>query len=125
MNCKLTQDDCAEIYHSLAIAHAANLQARIGYDGEQLEKCELSKSDALTIYRALMHKRERILGAAYDSYPGEVKQVGSITFELAEQCGRIIAEIGNLGENLVTRDAPTPKRVTPRQVLRDSSQVSR
>jgi hypothetical protein len=105
MNCKLTKEDCAEIYHALGYAHAGNLQARIGCDGEKLEKCavNLFKRDALTIYRALMTKRERILEGAYDSYPGEVKQVGSITFELAEQFGRILAEIGNLGENLVTR----------------------
>jgi hypothetical protein len=103
MNCKLTEDDCAEIYHSLGYGYAANLKARIGYDGEELEKRELSKSDAQTIYRALMNKRERVLEGAYDSHPGEVKQVGSITFELAEQFGRILAEIGNLGENLVTK----------------------
>jgi hypothetical protein len=99
----LTKDECAEIYHSLGFAHAANLQARIGYDGEKIEKCELSKSDAQTIYRALMNKRERILEGAYDSYPGEVGQIGSTTFELAEQFGRILAEIGPLGENLVTK----------------------
>jgi hypothetical protein len=103
MNCTLTKDECAEIYHSLGFAHAANLQARIGYDGEKMEQCELPKSDAQTIYRALMNKRERILEGAYDSYPGEVGQVGSITFELAEQFGRILAEIGPLGENLVTK----------------------
>ncbi len=105
MNCKLTKDDCAEIYRTLGYAHAANLQARIGYDGEKLEKCEVNlfKSDAQTIYRALMDKLERILDGAYDSYPGEVKQVDSITFELAEQFGHILAEIGNLGANLVMR----------------------
>ena len=104
MNCKLTRDDCAEIYRSLGFAHAANVQARIGYDGEELEKHEVNlfKSDAQTIYRALMNKRERILEGAYDSFPGEVKQVGSITFELAEQFDHILAEIGCLGENLVT-----------------------
>jgi hypothetical protein len=103
MNCTLTKDQCAEIYHSLELAHAANLQARIGYDGEKMENCDLSKSDAQTIYRALMNKRERILEGAYDSYPGEAGQVGSVTFELADQYGRILAEIGPLGENLVTK----------------------
>jgi hypothetical protein len=103
MNCKLTKDDCAEIYHSVAFAHSAILQARIGYNGEELEKRELSKSDAQTIYRALMNKRKRILEGAYDSYPGEVERIGSITFELAEQFSRILAEIGPLGENLATK----------------------
>jgi hypothetical protein len=73
MNCQLTKEDCAEIYHSLAVAHAANLQARIGYDGEKIEKCELFKNDAQTIYQVLTDRRERTLEGAYDSYPGEVK----------------------------------------------------
>jgi hypothetical protein len=103
MNCTLTKDDCAEIYHSLGYVHAVRLQARIGYDGEKLETCGLSKSDAQTIYRAVMKKRERILEGAYDSCPGAVTQTGSITFELAEQFGRILAEIGPLGENLVRK----------------------
>lgn len=103
MNCKLSKDERAEIYHSLGNAHAANLQARIGYDGEKLEQCELSKRDAQTIYRALSNKRDRILEGAYDSYPGEVERVGSITFELAEQFARILAEIGPMGENLVRK----------------------
>jgi hypothetical protein len=102
MNCKLTEDERAEIYQSLGYAHAANLQVRIGFDGEKIEQCDFSKSDAQTIYRSLMNKRERILEGAYDSYPDEVGQVGSITFELADQYGRILAEVGLLGENLIT-----------------------
>lgn len=105
MSCELTKDDCAEIYRTLGYAHAANLQARIGYDGEKLEKCEVNlfKCDAQIIYRALKDKLERILDGAYDSYPGEVKKVGSITFELAAQFERILAEIGYLGGNLLTK----------------------
>lgn len=107
MNCTLTKDDCAEIYHTLGSAHAVSLQARIGYDGEKIENCGLSKIDAQTIYRALASKRERVLEGAYDSYPGEVDRVGSITFELAGQFERILAEIGLLGENLVAESYRT------------------
>jgi len=107
MNCNLTEDQRAEIYQSLGYAHAVNLQARIGFDGEKIEQCDFSKSDAQTIYRSLTNKRERILEGAYDSYPGEVERVDSITFELADQYGRILAEIGHLGENLVTKSRLT------------------
>jgi hypothetical protein len=107
MNCNLTEDQRAEIYQSLGYAHAVNLQARIGFDGEKIEQCELSKSDAQTIYRSLTTKRDRILEGAYDSYPGEVGRADSITFDLANQYGRILAEIGNLGENLITKSRLT------------------
>lgn len=103
MNYILSKDDCAEIYHALGFAHATNLQARVGHDGENLAsgKVYLFKRDATIIYQALMDKRARILEGAYDSYDGEVKQVGSITYELAEQFGRILTEIGDRGENLL------------------------
>jgi hypothetical protein len=38
MFCNLTKEDCAAIYHALGCIHAANSQARIGYDGELLAK---------------------------------------------------------------------------------------
>ena len=38
MICNLTNEDCAEIYQSLGCAHIANLQARIGFDGEALQR---------------------------------------------------------------------------------------
>ena len=102
VSCKLSKEDCAEIYHALGCAHAANLQMRIGFDGEELEKGEVSlrKIDALAIYNALIDKRERTLQGAYDTYPGEASQPGTIPFELAEHVGRILAEIGKRGENL-------------------------
>lgn len=62
------------------------------------EENHLCHPGYLTIRRALMTKRERIFEGAYDSYPGEVKWVGSITFELAGQFGCILAEIGTLRE---------------------------
>ncbi len=102
MNCTLSKDDCAEIYHALGAAHATNLQARIGFDGEKLAtgKMDLFKRDVETIYRALSEKRAYILSGAYDTFDGEVTQVGSLTFELAQQLGRILAEIGEGGEKL-------------------------
>jgi hypothetical protein len=102
MKWNLTKEDCAEIYHALGCAHAANLQARIGYDGEELAKGDgnLFKGDAQTIYRAVMEERERVLDGAYDSFPGEVNQIGSVPCKLAEHLGRILGLIGNRGEKL-------------------------
>jgi hypothetical protein len=48
----------------------------------------------------LGEERERVLQGAYDAYPGEVKQAGSITFKLAEHPKEIIAKIGVRGEEL-------------------------
>lgn len=102
MFCNLTKEDCAAIYHALGCIHAANLQARIGLDGELLEKGDghLFRGDARTIYDALGEERERVLQGAYDAYPGEVKQAGSITFKLAEHLKETIAKIGVRGEEL-------------------------
>jgi hypothetical protein len=102
MNCTLSKDDCAEIYHALGTAHATNLQARLGYEGERLAigKVDLFRRDIETIYRVLVEKRAHILNGAYDTFDGEVNQIGSLTFELAEQFGRILAEIGEGGEKL-------------------------
>ena len=47
MSCELTKDDCAEIYRTLGYAHAANLQARIGYDGEKLRSVRSICSSAM------------------------------------------------------------------------------
>ena len=82
MFCNLTKEDCAVIYYALGCMHAANLQARIGQEGELLEKGDghLFKGDAKTIYDALSEERERVLQGAYDGYPGEVEKSGSITF---------------------------------------------
>ena len=102
MFCNLTKEDCAEIYHALGCIHAANLQARIGYDGELLAKGDghLFRGDAKTIYDSLAEERERIREGAYDSYPGEAKQAGSVTFKLAERIEQILAKIGVRGERL-------------------------
>jgi hypothetical protein len=104
MDWNLTKEDCAEIYHALGCAHAVNLQARIGYDGEELVKGDgkLFKGDAQAIYRAVAEERERVLRGAYDSCPGEVNQAGSIPFQLAEHLAQILAKIGNRGEGLTT-----------------------
>jgi hypothetical protein len=104
MNCILTKEDCKELYRALGCAHAANLQLTIGYDGEELAEGEanLNRSEAHTIYRALMNRREHIIRGAYDAYPDEVKTSGSFTFELLEHVESILAKIGDLGENLVT-----------------------
>jgi hypothetical protein len=98
----LSKDDCAEIYHALGTAHATNLQARLGYEGERLAtgKVDLFKRDMETIYRVLVEKRAHILGGAYDTFDGEVNQIGSLTFELAEQFERILTEIGEGGVKL-------------------------
>jgi len=103
MNCILSKDDCAEIYHALGVAHATSLQARLGYDGENLArgKVDLFKRDVETIYQVLVQKRAHILSGAYDTFDGEVERVGSLTFELAEQFGRILDEIGEGGERLI------------------------
>jgi hypothetical protein len=102
MNCTLSKEDCAEIYHALGSAHATNLQARLGYDGERLAtgKVDLFKRDVESIYRVLVEKHAHILNGAYDTFEGEVNQIGSLTFELAEQFGRMLAEIGEGGEKL-------------------------
>jgi hypothetical protein len=102
MNCTLSRDDCAEIYHALGTAHATNLQARLGFEGEKLAtgKVDLFKRDVEAIYRALVEKRAYILKGAYDTFDGEVNQIGSLTFEMAEQLGRILFEIGEGGEEL-------------------------
>jgi hypothetical protein len=102
--CDLTKEDCAEIYHALGCAHAVNLQARIGFEGEDLAKGEgtLFKGDANTIYRAVSEERERVLQGAYDSYPGEVDRTGSVSWKLAEHLGHILAVIGPRGEKLNT-----------------------
>jgi hypothetical protein len=115
MNCRLTKRDCREIYHSLGLVRARILQLRLGEDGEQLAsgKMELNRTEAETIYRALADRRERILRGAYDSYPNEAQKPGSVTFEMAEQVERILANIGYLGKNLLPkienfRPAPAP-----------------
>ena len=104
MTCTLTKEDCMEIYRALGCAHARNLQLSIGYNGEGLENGEvtLSRGEAQTIYRALTNERERILRGAYDAYPGEAMTAGSITFELLEHVGQLLARIGFLGEQLAT-----------------------
>ena len=97
MFCNLTKEDCAAIYHALGCLHAANLQVRIGFDGELLVKGDghLFRGDAMTIYDALSEERERILQGAYDAYPGEVKEAGSVTLKLAEHLEQILAKTGN------------------------------
>jgi hypothetical protein len=103
VNCQLTTEDCAEIYHALGLIHVTNLQIRIGYDGEELlkGKVNLNRGEAQTIHLALMKKGEHILRGAYDTFPDEVQTTGTATFELLEHIGRILAKIGSLGENLV------------------------
>jgi hypothetical protein len=113
MKCELTKADRTEIYHALGLARASLLQLRIGDDGELLADCRmrLNNCDAQTVYSALINKCERIIQGAYDVYPGEVRKEGSVTFELAEHIGRILAKIGYLGENLTTEPdtcLPTP-----------------
>ena len=101
-NWDLTKEDCAEIYHALGCAHAVNLQARIGFEGEELAKGDgnLFKGDANSIYRAVFEEQERVLQGAYDSYPGEVHQSGSISWKLAEHLEHILTVIGPRGEKL-------------------------
>ncbi len=112
MNRILTEEDGAELYGALGCAHATNLQLRIGYDGEKLVKGEvnLNKSEAQTIYRAMMSTRENILRGAYDTYPDESKTSGSVTYVLLEQVGRILDKIGFLGENLMAASYMSLKR---------------
>ena len=102
MNCKLTKDDCAEIYEALNSAHAWSVQLRMGNHGERLARdwITIKKSDAQTISHALTDKHEDILRGACDSYPGESNEPGSHTFRLALKIGCILAAIGYLGENL-------------------------
>src|ERR1035437_7885373 len=106
-------EDCAELYHALGRVHVTNLQIRIGYDGEELlkGKVNLNTGEAQTIHLALMKKGEHILRGAYDTSPDEVKTTGSVTFDLLEHIGRILAEIGSLGENLV-KESYLPLKTT-------------
>lgn len=102
MNCRLSQADCKEIYLALGLVRARLLQLRLGDDGKLLASrgMELNRSDAETIYRALLEKRERIRRGAYDTYQGEAEKPGSISFEMACQVEHILSAIGYLGENL-------------------------
>ena len=104
LNCQLTTEDCAELYHALCRIHTTNLQIRIGYDGEELlkGKVNLNRGEAQTIYLALMNKGEHIFRGAYDAYPDEVNTTGSVPFELLEHIVGILSKIGSLGENLVS-----------------------
>ena len=112
MNCKLTKEDCSEIYDALGLAQARLVQLRIGDHGDQLGKgwTTLSRGDSQTIFRALTDKRERLFQGAFDSHPDEWREPDSVTFRMAEHIERILADIGHLGDNL-TAQSPDSSRV--------------
>jgi len=107
MNCKLTQEDCSEIYDALGLAQARLVQLRIGEHGDQLAKgwTTLSRGDSQTTFLALTDKRERLFQGAFDSHPDEWREPDSVPFRTAEHIGRILAAIGYLGENLAAQSS--------------------
>ena len=72
----------------------------------------LSAGDAQTILLALTENGTACF-KAYDSDPDMSTEPGSVTFPLAEHIGRILAEIGHLGENLSAESADSRRFENP------------
>ena len=93
---KLTRDDCMEIFCAL---ESADLQKKIGIDGELLADGEASLTDAEldSIVRDVTAKLEELASGRYDESTGECDRPGTCTYRWKLHMRRILAKLAKGG----------------------------